>query len=67
MGIKVIHSDKNNFWKVGHICNLVSEFNGLVSNGVSILADPFSFLSVLLLLIISFFQTPSFKLPLPDE
>ena len=31
--IKVIHSSKNLFCNVGHICNLVQEFNGLVSKG----------------------------------
>lgn len=38
---KVINSVKNLFCNVAHICNLVQEFNGLVSKGVSRKIDPF--------------------------
>ena len=33
--LEVIHSRKNLFCNVGHICNLAIEFNGLVSKRVS--------------------------------
>ena len=35
-GFKVIHSGKNLFCYVALICNLVQEFNGLVSKGPAI-------------------------------
>ena len=40
---KVIHSGKNLFCNVGHICNLVQEFNGLVSKRVNQKIGPFYF------------------------
>jgi hypothetical protein len=39
--LKVIHRKKNLFCSVSHICNLVQEFNGLVSKGVNLSIDPF--------------------------
>ena len=39
--LKVIHRKKNLFCSVSHICNLVQEFNGLVSKGVNRKIDPF--------------------------
>jgi len=39
--LKVIHREKNLFCSVSHICNLVQEFNGLVSKGVNRKIDPF--------------------------
>ncbi len=39
--MKVIHSPENLFCNVGHICNLVQEFNGLVSKGVNRKIGPF--------------------------
>jgi len=35
-GFKVIHTIKNLFCNVTLICNLVQEFNGLVSKGLAI-------------------------------
>ena len=35
-GFKVIHTVKNLFCNVALICNLVQEFNGLVSKGLAI-------------------------------
>jgi len=35
-GVKVIHTAKNLFCNVALICNLVQEFNGLVSKGLAI-------------------------------
>jgi hypothetical protein len=35
-GVKVIHTVKNLFCNVALICNLVQEFNGLVSKGLAI-------------------------------
>jgi hypothetical protein len=35
-GVKVIHTPKNLFCNVALICNLVQEFNGLVSKGLAI-------------------------------
>ena len=35
-GVKVIHTAKNLFCNVALICNLVQEFNGLVSKGPAI-------------------------------
>ena len=35
-GFKVIHTEKNLFCYVALICNLVQEFNGLVSKGLAI-------------------------------
>ena len=42
-GFKVIHTAKNLFCYVALICNLVQEFNGLVSNGAGDFAGPFTF------------------------
>jgi len=42
-GLKVIHSGKNLFCYVAHICNLVQEFNGLVSKRVDREISPFYF------------------------
>jgi hypothetical protein len=36
VGFKVIHTGKNLFCNVALICNLVQEFNGLVSKGPAI-------------------------------
>ena len=36
MGSKVIHTAKNLFCNVALICNLVQEFNGLVSKGLAV-------------------------------
>jgi hypothetical protein len=43
---KVIHSGKNLFCNVGHICNLVQEFNGLVSKRVDRKVSPFYFIKI---------------------
>jgi len=43
---KVIHSSKNLFCNVGHICNLVQEFNGLVSKRVDRKVSPFYFIKI---------------------
>ena len=40
---KVIHRNKNLFCNVLHNCNLVPEFNGLVSKGVNRKIGPFMF------------------------
>jgi len=40
-GVKVIHRGKNLFCYVAHICNLVQEFNGLVSKRVDRKDQPF--------------------------
>jgi hypothetical protein len=40
-GAKVIHRGKNLFCYVAHICNLVQEFNGLVSKRVDRKDQPF--------------------------
>jgi hypothetical protein len=44
---KVIHSSKNLFCNVGHICNLVQEFNGLVSKRVDRKVSPFYFIKII--------------------
>ena len=41
--LKVIHRGKNLFCYVAHICNLVQEFNGLVSKRVDRKISPFYF------------------------
>ena len=41
--LKVIHSLKKLFCYVAHICNLVQEFNGLVSKRVDRQISPFYF------------------------
>jgi len=41
--LKVIHSLKKLFCYVAHICNLVQEFNGLVSKRVDRKVSPFYF------------------------
>ena len=46
---RVIHSGKNLFCNVGHICNLVQEFNGLVSKRVDRKISPFCYKNYLLL------------------
>jgi hypothetical protein len=46
MALKVIHSRQNIFCYVVHICNLVPEFNGLVSKGVNRKIDPFYVLKI---------------------
>ena len=45
-GSKVIHSNKNLFCYVAHICNLVQEFNGLVSKRVDRKVSPFYFIKI---------------------
>jgi|GEM_PF-3106796 len=44
--LKVIHSIKKLFCYVAHICNLVQEFNGLVSKRVDHQISPFYFLKI---------------------
>jgi len=44
MDLKVIHRSKNLFCYVAHICNLVQEFNGLVSKRVDRKISPFYFI-----------------------
>jgi len=55
---KVIHSGKNLFCNVGHICNLVQEFNGLVSKRVDRKVSPFYFIKIIFFyyFIFSFFH-----------
>ena len=43
---KVIHSSKKLFCYVGQICNLVQEFNGLVSKRVDRKISPFYFIKI---------------------
>jgi hypothetical protein len=44
--LKVIHRRKNLFCYVAHICNLVQEFNGLVSKRVDREISPFYLLII---------------------
>jgi hypothetical protein len=44
--LKVIHSLKKLFCYVAHICNLVQEFNGLVSKRVDHQISPFYFVKI---------------------
>jgi hypothetical protein len=46
-GYKLIHIAQNLFFYVGVNSNLAIEFNGLVSNGVSRNANPFTFWQLL--------------------
>jgi len=49
MSHKLIHNFKKRFFFEGAICNLATEFNGLVSLRVSRNADPFTFKDFLFL------------------
>ena len=46
MSHKLIHNFKKRFFFEGAICNLATEFNGLVSLRVSRNADPFTFIEL---------------------
>jgi len=61
LSVKVIHSFKKLFCNVGHICNLVQEFNGLVSKRVDRKISPFYFKKPGVLPAVFFFLSPTNK------